>query len=66
MLGHHTGSAWNCTTACKAHERGNPLSTFEPHLHSTSYGILAEQHSELPLVGLHILSLSLFSLVFNL
>ena len=35
-LGHHKGSTWNCTTACKVHERGDSLSVFEPCSHSTS------------------------------
>ena len=61
--GHHTSSTWNHATACKANERGDPLSVFEPHLHSASLGVPAELHLGPPLIGLHILSCPLFSLV---
>ena len=62
-LYHHTSSPWNHTTACKAHEKGNPLSAFEPHSCSTMLDIPVALHSVPPPIRLHIVSLSLSSLV---
>ena len=54
--GHHTGSTWNCTTACKGHERGDVSGASGFNFHSTLQGILADTHSVPPQNGLHILA----------